>query len=150
MPSGSKPSTLSIEQTAPVALATPESLEIMPLRRVDWHRVGRDVARLKDRLAHPLADANTWAATFFGMAGAAGLGIIPVATATTAPDGWVFPAFGFACGSTLLMGILCVVFGRDAKRLRDQDITHICEEMDEIESHHPSLTASDADATPPA
>jgi hypothetical protein len=138
-PAGQPQPYRQVAMGVPLSIPTPEAMELMGVRRFDWHRIHDDVSRVKDRLVHPLQDATTWAATFFGMAFAAALGVIPVATATQEQVGWVYPAFGFGVALGLIMGILCIIFGRDAKTLRSADLDLICSEMKQIEAHSPPV-----------
>jgi hypothetical protein len=126
------PST--VLQEARVAWATPQSEEIIPLKRREWRRIRQRVQRLKN----PVENASNWAATFFGVAVAAAFSIIPLSSATEKPDPWVIPVYLVITGFSLLFaGFALWVHGKMKSR-RGNDVEDICKDMDSIEELHPS------------
>src|SRR5437867_942463 len=107
------PSNIQISTSRQVTLPSRESEEMIGVRRDEVRRLKARVGRLKKRLKHPLADATTWAAAFFGIAVAAGLGLIGlVAIKGQTLRSWVVPAVWAVLAGALIMCLLCLMFGK--------------------------------------
>lgn len=124
------------------------SLEFIKVRRFDWHRIRKNIGDLKSRLASPATDATTWAAAAWSAAITSGLALVPIITATDRNSA-VIVVFCVTAVAAGVMGWLCLLFGKDARRSRDNQIDAVCAEMDLIEEHLPSaitFLASRADS----
>lgn len=103
------------------------------VRRADLRALRTRVDRLKYRLMHPLKDAPTWAAVFFGMAFTAAMTLFGfVAIEDQNLEQWAITAMWAVLIAGIVMGILCLVFGHNMKDLREREIEYICNEMDDL------------------
>ncbi len=124
-------------QDVALSLPTPESEERMPVRRTDWKRL-RKFAETLDR---PMACASNYVSFFAGAALALFLAFIQwlVSYDESAEAGWTWVAPGLMWGFIACAVLACIIFfmSRSIEEDSQNRVELFCQDMDEIEGHHP-------------
>ena len=121
--------TLSYTRTDSIAVPQSTTEQRFAIRKLDWDRVKRNMAKCK-------SDASTnlsgWYFTCFGIAASALLSIYPFSMATGISP-WVIPAYWCAAGSFTIIGIVLLLLDWRLKREKRERLDELELDMKEIE-----------------
>jgi len=89
---------------------------------------------LKKHMRHPVSDAPTWAAGFFGAAVSAVAGLLTTLTGIKHPPLPVLVVFWTGSIAFPICFGLMLLFSRGAKKLREAEVDEVCGEFDSLEA----------------
>jgi hypothetical protein len=114
--------------STPIAVPAPTTEARLAIRRSDWARIRRNVARCKE----PTFNLSGAYWFLFGSAVSIGATIYPLQLTTGLPP-WVIPLYACATASTFLMGMILIFLNRYQNQQRQSRIEDVESDMDEIE-----------------
>lgn len=119
---------LNIQREIPLAQPSAQAVQEMTVRRMDWQRLRKDVASVRDAREATLAwDAFLW---FTGSSVAC---LVTVLVLPDQGDSYLKPGLWAAASSTFVLGLLSLFFHSQMTHGKERAAQRICDDMDEIE-----------------
>lgn len=125
-PSGGEP--LNFTLNVPIAIPTQGTESRLAIRRSDWSRIRRNLARCNELQFN----LSVWYSICFGIAASAGASILPIGVTKDLPA-WVWSLYICVTGASLFLGIVLVFLDKHLARERRSQIQDIDTDMNDIE-----------------
>lgn len=114
----------------PLSIPRPESERRIPIRRVDWLRMKRNI----DEAEKPTPRLIELSSVFFGTAATSGVYILSSFIASEAIWTKIFIIFCIVFFTSLICGLVFFFLDRKLHKFKKTELRNIVEEMDEIDS----------------
>lgn len=111
-----------------IAVPTPTTEARLAIRRSDWSRIRRNLARCNESPSN----LSVWYSICFGMTVSTGASIIPIG-ATKALPAWVWPLYVCVTGASFFLGTVLVFLDKQLSQQRRSQIADLDTDMDDVE-----------------
>lgn len=133
-------------RAVPMAQLSAQAAEEMPIRRADWRRIKGRV----ERLGKPSGGTMgfNFMLLFLSSAVSAVLALFALVAATEKQDTWVQPVFITTTIFFVVAAFVCWLWHRDMKGRIQDDVSMICEDMDQMERDYESSVGAPPETSP--
>src|SRR5579862_2116822 len=121
--------SLTYTHSESIALPQRDAETRFAIRRLDWDRIKRQLAKCKDSKT---GDYSGWAHCLFGVSASAGVSIVPLSWTGTMPS-WVVPAYFAATVSAGLVGFILFLITKKNRKAQADRVEDLQSDMKDVE-----------------